>query len=536
MTAQTLSALSPAFLLRAKPRNSHVVCVAGGVFLAANVIFSSGLGVGAGLGLVANTLVCTGSALGLLILSKDPGGPLLRACVDFRSLAVCILAAFVLCVVGGQGHFTFSPFDFLIRDAVLADVVRQGLPAFYRHEGVDYLLRAPLGMYMIPAIFGRAFGLGAAHVAALIQNAFLYAAILYLLSILARGDRLRFFVVFLLFSGIDVIPRAVIDFSKWRVVGGDFQIEPHLMFWTTNPYFSHIGSLFWTPNHALPGWFFGALTLLYVNDELDIATLSFAFCALLFWSPLAMLGAAPFLLLCGLHALKNGVAYRRVLLAAAASFCLVPIVLYLQADSGSVPRGWASLDATFLCFYALTLVFSIPQIWLMLAGWRLLDAKYRPIAALAAVMLAILPFYKLGVTLNNDMTMRVSIVPLFMLGFCFSMVVYRFVAQSAVLRIATAGLVSLSAFTGMFEIRRGLVDPAYAPSDCNIITVHSKILDDDHRPAAERSKGRGWIFPVNYLARVTQVPTWMVVDRLVPASLEDRVCWPDYQLLPEKYR
>ncbi len=525
MTSESLSTLSPAALLRVRLRNGDVLRAAAAVFWAANAIFGAWIGVGAGLGLAANALVCLGGALGLFVVFTETGGPLLRAPADPRALGLCLLAAFVLCVVGGGGHLLFSPFDFLIRDAVLSDVVRQGLPGFYRHEGVDYLLRAPLGMYMIPAVIGRLFGLQAAHITTLVQNALLYGAILYCLSILVKRERLRFFVLFAFFGSVDVIPRFLLDYAEWRATG-HLELSPNLMFWTPNPYFGHVASLFWTPNHALSGWFFGVLILLHIDDEIDVATLGFAFCALLFWSPLSMMGATPFLLLSGFLAVRKGVVWRRLVPAGAASLCLFPIVLYLQADSGAIQRGWAFRDANFPSYYVLALLFSIPQIWLVIAARRLLDQKYRPTAALAIAMLAFLPFYKLGVTPNNDMTMRVSIAPLFLLGFFFCRTAHDLLAEGAVLRFATAAVIGLSALTGMFEIRRGLTDPAYAPSDCNILTVHQKIM----------RAGDGWIFPSNYLARLSEVPSWMAAERKPPATLEDRACWPDYSLLPARNR
>ena len=69
---------------------------------------------------------------------------------------------FGLCLLGGQGHLLYAAEDWLIRDAVVADLSASALPA-YAWNGATWVLRAPLGMYLLPGALGRLAGLGAAH-------------------------------------------------------------------------------------------------------------------------------------------------------------------------------------------------------------------------------------------------------------------------------------------------------------------------------------------------------------------------------------
>jgi len=57
--------------------------------------------------------------------------------------------------------FLFRALDWRVRDAVLADLTRSSFPIGYNIDGVDYILRAPLGMYMFPAAVGHVFGCSA---------------------------------------------------------------------------------------------------------------------------------------------------------------------------------------------------------------------------------------------------------------------------------------------------------------------------------------------------------------------------------------
>ena len=77
---------------------------------------------------------------------------------------------FALCILGGQGHIFYAAEDWLTRDAVLADLAAMPLPA-YPWNGETWILRAPLGMYVLPGAVGRLASLGAAHAFMLIQNA-----------------------------------------------------------------------------------------------------------------------------------------------------------------------------------------------------------------------------------------------------------------------------------------------------------------------------------------------------------------------------
>ena len=146
--------------------NRQLIGATSGVFVLGAVAFAPSL---QALPALATLVGCAG-VLAIVWTSRGDEAFLAEA-IDFRFWAGCLLASLLILVVGGEGHFLHATNDWLIRDAILADVALRGLPAIYNYEGVDYLLRAPLGMYMLPGLAGRFLGLFPAHLFMLAQNA-----------------------------------------------------------------------------------------------------------------------------------------------------------------------------------------------------------------------------------------------------------------------------------------------------------------------------------------------------------------------------
>jgi hypothetical protein len=450
-----------------------------------------------------------------LIVSAKATGAVLSSPIDWRMLAGCGALSLALCLLGGEGHFFFSPYDWFTRDAVLADLVGNKYPVFYNYHGADYLLRAPLGMYMTPALLGWGFGLRTAHYALLAQNAFLLTIVLYLAASLAAGPKPRFLLLLLLFSPVDVIPQLFVSLSEY-LQSGSFVIDPHFMFW--NPllkYWGQIPSLFWAPNHTLAAWLFAVLLLLNVRGEIDAALLALSSLILLFWSPLAMIGAAPYLALCGIKSISREPFSARNAAAAAAAILLLPLVFYLTMDAGAVTREWMAGRPGFWICYLLLLVFALPQAWILLSAWASVPRWQKGVLGFTILLLVVMPFFRLGVTVNdNDVTMRCTLAPLFLLAFGFSESAPAILGGRKPLAFATVAVIALSSLTGFMEIRRGLSDPPYEINDCNFVTATEKITPG---------------FPAsNYLAHTSKLPSWFVQDAGVRLKVERRHCWPGY--------
>ena len=75
--------------------------------------------------------------------------------VPVMALVIVLGAALIVFALGGEGRMFFANADWQVRDAVLADMAKQPWPFAYLIHGKAMLLRAPLGMYLLPAMFGR---------------------------------------------------------------------------------------------------------------------------------------------------------------------------------------------------------------------------------------------------------------------------------------------------------------------------------------------------------------------------------------------
>jgi len=444
---------------------------------------------------------------------------LLAAPINAATLLGCAALALALCLLGGETHVFYANYDWLLRDSVLSDLVNHGMIDFYRVEDRDYMMRAPLGMYFTPAMVGRLFGLHAAHLALLVQNAALVAIILYFVALMTPGRKIIALPIFVAFSGLDILPTLVTAVGRWWRTH-NFTFDTQLEWWNgAIQYSSHITLLFWVPNHMAPGWWFALLALLYVRREIDLASLIASFAPLLLWSPLAMLGAMPFLVLFGVEQLPVKIFTPRNFVAAAAGLAFLPVAIYLTLAAGEVPHGFLLLIPGFVALWALFLIVEIPHAAIVVLQRRFIPASDWRIVALAIAALVFIPIYSLGP--NDDFAMRVSIMPLFLLAFCFTRVAMLTPRDNGLMATAISIIVLVSAETPIAEIVRSF-SPAFAISDCNLLT------------ASERSSGSS--LPMNYLTPVSAVPGWLIATDGPRQTIEQRKCWPDHPSFKEKMR
>jgi hypothetical protein len=503
---------------RRRPRltHGHIVIFVSGIFLLSNALIAPGLGP------VAGPLVILGCVASLYIVVRairSHSAGFLASRIEPAIFALCAFVAVALCVLGGEGHFFYANYDWLNRDAVLADLVRQSFPVSYDYQGSEFVLRSPLGMYMVPAAVGKLLGLHAADLALLVQNATILALTLTLFVSMVAGRKAVFLAVFVAFSGIEIVGvfiSAGMRFAAFGTFSWPLHPHQHLAFW--NPFFqytNHVTQIFWVPNHAFPGWWLAALSILYIRREISSAVLIVTFAFLFFWSPLTMGGALPVVGYLVLRREFRDLLQPRLLGACVAALCFLPIVAYLGAEAGSVPHSWLVGQDGFWMFYVLFVLIQIPHAAIVALFWRRLDPGSRTLAILAIIPLLLIPFYKLGA--NNDLAMRASIMPLALLAFVFSSIVAELQWRDGIGRIsAVATIVVLGCFTPAFEIERALALNSFAISNCNLLTAWNHLEPDR------------WL--ANYFARADAMPMWVLPhDRAgTPLAIESRPCWPDH--------
>ena len=498
-------------------RNVDLLRLGAALFIFPCVLFAFSLGP------IAAAALLAGCALGWLVIWRggaESDGAFLATPIDAPTLAGCAALAIALCLLGGETHLFYANTDWLFRDAVLADLVRQGFPTFYQYQGEDYLLRAPLGMYMTPALVGRHIGLQAAHVALLAQNAAIVALALYLFAQLARVNKVAFVVLFVAFSGLDIVGtlfNALADYAR----SGELVAPERVEGWNKYLHYSgHVRQIFWAPNHALPGWWLAILTLLHARREINFATLLVALAALAFWSPMAAVGTSPFVVYVALRSPLKELLTLQNLRAAGACLLLLPMAIYVSWDAGSITHGWLLGEPEFVWSYVYFVALALPQAAIVAGAWNKVETGDRAIFVIAVAVLLLLPIYRFGPF--NDLVMRASIPALAILAFAFARVATLVPRDAKPIALGILVVVVASAATPALQIKRAVAYPAYAISDCNFLTSWSKL--DPER------------WPTNYLARASNAPSWLVPMNDKRLALEDRICWPGNPLMGDKAR
>lgn len=343
--------------------------------------------------------------------------------------AVIGLVALGWATCGGAGHFVYAnTLDWMVRDAVLRDITLAQGPAAYGFGGEDsYILRAPLAYYLPAAMLGKVFGL---RLADFFLWAWTVLGVWFFLALLpirweSRPRLALLLLVPVLFSGLDILGYMFPNFSYGALPFPYAQLD----WWIESPprvaYVSNAAQLFWSPNHAIPAWI--ATALLYRHwRHARFQSLALILCAALpLWSPFALIGIFPFVMLGAYQSItRNGIDRADI----PAMIALIPVVvvllLYLTHHAGEInydstfsppPRhmkyrslGRLEQVVWFAKNYLMFVIFEFGILALLVFGHIM-----RPIMILSVAILLVLPLLSFGPV--NDLGMRASISSLTML-------------------------------------------------------------------------------------------------------------------------
>jgi len=401
-----------------------------------------------------------------------------------RCLALCGGVAFLVFLLGGQGGFFYASPDWMVRHAVLRDMVLHPWPYVYTDRGTLELLRAPIAMYLLPALIGKVSGIQTGNIALLAQNSIILAIVFALSSTLFAQTRERgiALVVFLLFSGMDIV-------GKQLNPRDDLYLEQ----WAGVQFSSHITQAFWVPHHALAGWIGALLYLLCKEKQLNAVTFLTAAPLLALWSPLSLIGLMPFAAHAAFSAIvRKQLGLTEAVLPVAATILSIPSLIYLLADGGQVGARFYALPwLRYVLFEGLE---AVP--FLLVAF--LLGAKRRfggfTLAIVATTLLAA-PLGQIGHSV--DLPMRASIPALAIL----SMMIADILVQPAqsfrrrAVRLLIIAILAIGAVTPLSELRRTFLYPPSPHPLCNVFGA--------------AMMGFGPIGVPIYMARVTELAAWL---------------------------
>lgn len=402
-------------------------------------------------------LIHTGWAVltaALLWLAALPRWRDMHAGPTVAMLLACLAVATLLLVLGGEGRFFYANIDWQVRDAVLRDMRVHRWPFVYASGD---MLRAPIGIYLVPALAGKCWGQAGADLALLGQDGLLLGVMLAIGSTLFADRRARLIAlaVFLLFSGLDLLGQLE--------AGHAAGLAPtaHLEGWAATQYSSTITLAFWVPQHAIAGWFGALGFLLWRVGRLGLGALLMLPPLVALWSPLAAIGLMPFVLYALWHDLRG----RRMAIAdfappALATAIALPALLYLAAAGDRVGlRFYPIRPDHYLQFETVEV---LPYLLIAIAGWR--GRFGGAVLAITSAALLIMPFIQIG--WSTDFTMRASIPALTILSLHLADGLAGGWPASARRKAALIGLLAIGSLTGFAEIARALTFPTSPAPHC----------------------------------------------------------------------
>ncbi len=337
------------------------------------------------------------------------------------AVALIVLTGAAWAALGGGSHFFYANPDWLVRDAVLADLTYADWPPSYDfRDGAHYLLRSAIGFFLPIATLGKLLGVDWLEPLVFLWTALGTVLFLLLLPLPGRVDgRLAAaLAIVVLFSGMDLLGILLVH-GQWPM----FPLR--LEWWTRFSYPSLSGQLLWGPNHALALWICAALFYRHWKHADFPAYLCLLLPVVPLVTPFALPAMLPFLLLLLVERWRSGSGFGHLPLPAILVGLLIgglfmrlltldidaiPTRNVLQEGIAQAPDGGMQLLSSYLVFVLME--FGI----LSLALLPLLRHSLGIFALSVAVLLA-LPFVFYGP--SNDILLRVSTPPLvFLCIFC----------------------------------------------------------------------------------------------------------------------
>ena len=358
----------------------------------------------------------------LFFLYKLPGAAAINWRHEHSATAVALILTIgsAWAVFGGGSHFMYANPDWVVRDAVLGDLINQKWPVHYLSpDGLQLVLRSAIGYFLPLAIFGSIFGVANLDLAIFAWTATGVCLFLFLLPLPRQGGWPLFLALLLavFFSGMDFLGQLI---STQSLPMFPLRLE----WWAPLSYPSLSVQLLWAPNHCLPIWIGTLLLLRYWNRERFLNISASVLPLTLIWTPFAALGLLPFVLLGAFGHLRKfhlrGMPWSSI--AAAAVFSL-PVGLFLLLDIGNIDGGVVNQAASqvaspvasavppvSLYYYLLFITCEFLLLAIVLAPHA---RKNRETFGLAVLILIALPLIRFGP--SNDLLLRLSTPPLVIL-------------------------------------------------------------------------------------------------------------------------
>lgn len=358
-------------------------------------------------GIILSAAVCAV----MYFIMKQSKGDMSTVNADKRTLIVmCIVIPLLMLVCGQCGIFEQTP-DWNGRNAQLSDLVNNSWPVYYS-DGSAYTYY--FGFFLIPAVFGKIFGLHAAWFAQfLISVLGMMLIYLYLIKITKADSFKKQMLVLLVFLFFG-------NFEDLRLVVSD--VVTGIIRYFKPSYAEPSYILMWTPNARSFALVFNQVIVsflvmcMFLDDE-PIENLAVMGVGLILFSPFMLVMLVPVAVVAVVKALKKDSlrTVKRILSPQNIIVLAVLPVLFLFFVNNVTAEKPQSLGFQFVNFGAdiwYYVVFVVCE-FLLFSAVIMNKYKCNPYYWVVNITLLVLPFFKLG--LWNDLNSRSSSMGMFVI-------------------------------------------------------------------------------------------------------------------------
>lgn len=364
-------------------------------------------------------------------------------------LLILTAALLIWLAFSGIGGIGYQNLDYYVRNPLYNDLIQRPWPLHYDLSTQLPAVQSICGSETVGFVYYFFFWLPPALLARYLGLAQLWlflwcfigiSLVMLQLHLYLQKQSLLIPAVFILFSGLDVIP---------FVIQEGIVKTAHMEWWAGHlfQYSSNTTLLFWVFNQAIPLWLIVSCLLNQKNNRLTVALCSLAF----LYSPFATFGMVPIAIWSVFRRKQN------FFQAFTALNIAIPLLMlgifgpfYLAKPGGLGANGfiWTVEDPMQVIKWYLPFVFLEAGAYILCLRREWFQYDY---LLLAAIELLVIPMYKL--TDANDFAMRASIPALFIL--CISVLRYLLEHRDKMC-ILLAVFLLLGACTAGTEMMRSL--------------------------------------------------------------------------------
>jgi hypothetical protein len=360
---------------------------------------------------------------------------------DIYKISGSTLIVTVFLLLSGIGGIGFQNIDYSKHNAVLRDLIELQWPVIYQTDSPSMLVYY-MAYYLPAAIVGKLTSFAVANAFQFIWSLIGMMILILLLFSLVKNFKTRYILIFVMFSGMDIIGRIAL--------GGEFPngIE-HIEHWSkVISYQSNITFLFWVPQHAISGWLFTVFILKLIDDKNKYIPIILSLS--IFWSPFIFLGLIPIVIYSVFKiGLKTVINLPNALIS---SIIVLAIGLYYMLNDNSAMVEFIWNKHNMYNVWPRILIFYLLEFGLY--GVVLFQKFKKEDSALfyiAMGSLLLIPLIHLG--MYGDFTMRASLPSLTVLV----IYIFKYLSDNTTkYKTFLVMMLIIGSFTGLFEVSRSI--------------------------------------------------------------------------------